>query len=275
MLGKDDVKLLDRLPMRYALLITVEDGDQRVAGTIRLAKGRITGKARCGFQRLMESALVGTHFIDGGTASVTATSDPLRWIQALPENYNGTYLRAKKLEETPPARPGSDPHGHLKRKPGRCLPRRCGFPRASSEDHPVASSRRREVTTLSQRVNRRPSPRPSNFRPHPRSHSLRASLPLPSGHRTNSGLPRIPTQLPSGCILYDLVPASAREVRVWRNHPPMWRCPSPCRPGKPQSSKKATARSCAASSRTRKPAEKRRRARGTAAFGMMLYLQIR
>jgi hypothetical protein len=129
MLGKDDVKLLDRPTLRYAMLITQDDGGQRVAGTIKLANGRITGKARCGFRLMIENTVVDRHFIDGGRASVTATSDPLRWIQSLPENYTGTYLRAQKLEDTQPAGTGSDPHGHLQRETGRCLPLRYGFHR--------------------------------------------------------------------------------------------------------------------------------------------------
>jgi len=115
MLGKGDGKLRDRPTLRYAMLLTQDDGGQRVAGTIKLANGRITGKARCGFRRLIENTVVHRHFIDGGRASVTATSDPLRWIQSLPQNYTGTYLRAQKLEET---RPGGASLHRLRRTTG-------------------------------------------------------------------------------------------------------------------------------------------------------------
>ncbi len=105
------------------MLITERDGGQRVAGTIKLAEGRITGEAADGYQLLIERTLEDKHFIDGGRATVTATSDPLRWIQSLPENYSGTYLRAQILDETQPPETSSTLPERPKRKPGWGLPK--------------------------------------------------------------------------------------------------------------------------------------------------------
>jgi hypothetical protein len=84
--------------MKCSLLILDSSGDQQVAGTIKLTgKGRIKGKAVAGHERLMATVLAHPNIVDGGASSVTVEGDPQRWFEALPTEYNGTYLRAQIL----------------------------------------------------------------------------------------------------------------------------------------------------------------------------------
>jgi hypothetical protein len=84
--------------MIVEMLITQRDGDQLVAGSVTLADGRVTVQAAPGYELLMENTLAGSHLVDGGRKRVTAKSDPVQWMRAFPENYNGSYLRARRAE---------------------------------------------------------------------------------------------------------------------------------------------------------------------------------
>jgi hypothetical protein len=81
------------LIMRCTILVTTADS-QIVAGTVSLDDGRITVEASEGHRLLMQGILGHANLIDGGKRKVTAKSDPKLWFEALPKNYDGSYLRA-------------------------------------------------------------------------------------------------------------------------------------------------------------------------------------
>jgi hypothetical protein len=77
-------------------IFTTEAGEQVLAGTIKLKNGRIKGKAvNEDYQTLIDNVLSRANLIEGGTRSVTAESDPQLWFESLPDNWNGTYVRAE------------------------------------------------------------------------------------------------------------------------------------------------------------------------------------
>ena len=84
--------------MKCAILITRDEG-QDLAGTFDLTDGRITSQVVPGFEVLMTNLLADSNFVLG-KRRVTATSDPLAWFNSLPKTYNGSYLRAQRLDGT-------------------------------------------------------------------------------------------------------------------------------------------------------------------------------
>jgi hypothetical protein len=43
----------------------------------------------------MKNVMKRPHLINGSEKRVTATSDPQAWFASFPENYSGSYLRAR------------------------------------------------------------------------------------------------------------------------------------------------------------------------------------
>lgn len=74
--------------VKCELLLTTELG-QKVAVELTLEKGTITGKAFDGHSRLLATALE-DYRESGETAEV--------WMNDLPKIYNGSYLRARIVE---------------------------------------------------------------------------------------------------------------------------------------------------------------------------------
>lgn len=72
-------------------------GPDELAGQIILHDdGTITGEPA---DRLaVQEVLDGKCFLDGGRRFVTRHSDPVRWFEALPLNYRGTYFRAEIVD---------------------------------------------------------------------------------------------------------------------------------------------------------------------------------
>jgi hypothetical protein len=77
-------------------IFTTEAGEPVLAGTIKLKNGRIKGKpVNEDYQTLIDNVLARANLTEKGTRSVTAESDPELWFEALPENWNGTYVWAE------------------------------------------------------------------------------------------------------------------------------------------------------------------------------------
>ena len=87
--------------LKYGVFIyDQESGQMRLAVTLELDKdGQITATTTPGHEGMRESVLSHARITAGGKKRVTATSDPLKWIQALPSNFNGTYCSAGKLPD--------------------------------------------------------------------------------------------------------------------------------------------------------------------------------
>jgi len=78
------------------IMVTEESGS-KLAAILVYVGGKITGKAEPGYEDLVKDTLAQLHIVDGGERRVSLKDDPKAWFEALPETYNGSYLRAKMI----------------------------------------------------------------------------------------------------------------------------------------------------------------------------------
>ncbi len=72
------------------ILITDNDGNQKVSGHFFLQGGKVVSTDERNDHILESPCRV-------GNKEVTATASPKEWLNALPANYSGTRLRARKV----------------------------------------------------------------------------------------------------------------------------------------------------------------------------------
>lgn len=83
-------------------ILRTTENDVELVGKILLKEGQLYFNPEPGdsgnklaLERIQEYDCI----VDGGTRLVTRVGDPEAWMRALPENFNGSYLRAQLLEE--------------------------------------------------------------------------------------------------------------------------------------------------------------------------------
>jgi hypothetical protein len=81
--------------MKCEILISKRHG-QVVAGTVSLDGGNIVAHANAGFETLMQNVM-NSSVIHG--ERFTRKDDPEGWFNALPYEYNGSYVRARMVQE--------------------------------------------------------------------------------------------------------------------------------------------------------------------------------
>jgi hypothetical protein len=87
------------MSIKYGIFVYNPDTEEmELAVEVKLKSGVITAKALPGHENMAADVMEHTCIIDEGKTGVTATSDPQKWIQALPDNYGGTYVRTELLK---------------------------------------------------------------------------------------------------------------------------------------------------------------------------------
>jgi hypothetical protein len=77
-----------------------ETEEMELALELKLGKsGKIKAKATRGHENMKAAVLAQHMIINNGKGAVTATSDPQAWLEALPDNFRGTYVCAELLSK--------------------------------------------------------------------------------------------------------------------------------------------------------------------------------
>jgi hypothetical protein len=82
--------------MKCELLVTTPSG-QVVAGTITLLGDQLSVDSKDGYSRLVKNILTTSVWSDD--VRISATNNPQEWIKALPKMFNGSYMRAKMVDD--------------------------------------------------------------------------------------------------------------------------------------------------------------------------------
>ncbi len=72
------------------ILVTDNNGDQQIAGHFFISGGKVVSSNER-FDWILDSPC------RVGNKEVTATASPREWLAALPANYSGTRVRARKV----------------------------------------------------------------------------------------------------------------------------------------------------------------------------------
>lgn len=79
----------------FCQILSTEDSGQVVAGTLTLKDHRVTMRVKSGYETLMKNVFNSSIPVDGGKRKVTRLEDVVTWFTALPQQYDGSYVRAK------------------------------------------------------------------------------------------------------------------------------------------------------------------------------------
>jgi hypothetical protein len=83
------------IKMQCEILISKRNG-QLVAGTLSLDGGNVVAHANPGFETLMQNVM-NSPVIHG--KRFMREDDPEGWFNALPYQYNGSYMRARMVQD--------------------------------------------------------------------------------------------------------------------------------------------------------------------------------
>ena len=84
--------------MTTCQLLVLKDYKQIVAGSLRLANGKIVATPTPGYEVLCKNVLTSPAFLDDRHKhAITVQESPAQWLAALPNTYSGAYLRAQLM----------------------------------------------------------------------------------------------------------------------------------------------------------------------------------